>query len=49
LRPINQHDEKVTTNVLPIKKPNLWQRIKSELQGWSNKDADDSSYDDTQV
>ncbi len=29
----NQHDEKVTTNVLPIKKPNLWQRIKSELQG----------------
>jgi len=49
LRPINQHDEKVTTNVLPIKKPNLWQRIKSELQGWSNKDAADSSYDDTQV
>ena len=45
----NQHDEKVKSNVLPIKKPNLWQRIKSELQGWSNKDADDSTYDDTQV
>lgn len=45
----NQHDEKVTSNVPPIKKPNLWQRIKSELQGWSNKDANDSSYDDTQV
>jgi hypothetical protein len=28
---------------------NLWQRIKNELQGWSNKDANDSSYDDTQV
>ena len=35
--------------MLPIKKSNLWQRIKSELQGWSNKDADDSTYDDTQV
>ena len=45
----NQDDEKVTTNMLPIKKPNLWQRIKNELQGWSNKDADDSTYDDTQV
>ena len=45
----NQDDEKVTTNMLPIKKSNLWQRIKSELQGWSNKDADDSTYDDTQV
>ncbi len=45
----NQHDEKVKSNVLPIKKPNLWQRIKSELQGLSNKDAADSSYDDTQV
>lgn len=29
----NQHDEKVKSNVLPIKKPNLWRRIKSELQG----------------
>lgn len=45
----NQHDEKVTSNVPLIKKPNLWQRIKNELQGWSNKDANDSSYDDTQV
>ena len=45
----NQDDEKVTTNMLTIKKSNLWQRIKSYLQGWSNKYADDSTYYDTQV
>jgi hypothetical protein len=41
--------KKLENKATPVKKPNLWQRIKSELQGWSNKDAEDSAYDDTQV
>jgi hypothetical protein len=45
----NQQTEKVQNTVKQVKKPNFWQRIKNELQAWSNKDANDSSYDDTQV
>lgn len=41
--------EKVEKKATPAKKPSLWQRIKNELQGWSNKDANDTAYDDTQV
>jgi hypothetical protein len=44
-----KHQEEVEKKAKPVKKPTLWQRIKSELQGWSNKDANDSAYDDTQV
>ncbi len=45
----NQQVEKVVNKATQAKKLNLWQRIKKELQAWSNKDADDSAYDDTQV
>lgn len=45
----HEQEEKIKSNVKPVKKLNWWQRLKSELQGWSNKDATDSAYDDTQV
>jgi hypothetical protein len=45
----NQQEDKVKNAAKQVKKPNWWQRIKNELQAWSNKDATDSAYDDTQV